>query len=609
MNFDKILNSSPRSPQPPQTKEASSQLGNLYRKINVAEIVNNDNGAQVPSLSSPHATEFPKPPSDAPYSSPHDTRQSQSTQQSQGHSQYRSSVDLLINHDWDSDVETDNASSDYRRRSSAAPIDSIISHEDEDTSFKDKRADSSKPDQAFSSPILVKAEIPPSLVKNTDSQNASDAAPPETPPSEKRQKRKETQSPTQVETPSSVQEQEPSSPVQPKRYSVMPIWARSWRRRFEFLKPDGKYDTSNKTPFYTEKGVPLFTTSPRHNSIGGPRQQQQQQQQNYSRNNQQNRIPITAVMGAVQNFAEDRPAFKKLVNDSGLPYSLTNTLPYEDLTRRVTSWLYAQLNDINEKNSKHLQFIEVEIKLGEIMDKKTDRRLNMPVETETMLNLEFSRSDTRFKASVDDALFSNALRFLERAARESPPEETEETKSNDKANDKSNDAPKRQHIKVLPRKKTTDRTYRVKESGENVRITFDESDKELERVSKVNHASMSIYLPGTRLDLRLSINFEIPQDPRYFQPEKKAILKTRAKDRQSFVTKGVSVDVTSVITRDQGTDGIPTKEIELEFDKDMLLDWFQSMKENGEAAGYFEELIRFNLDNARQIIRHVSFSR
>ncbi|VVT50893.1 uncharacterized protein SAPINGB_P002915 [Magnusiomyces paraingens] len=366
----------------------------------------------------------------------------------------------------------------------------------------------------------------------------------------------------------------------PHHYETPPIWAQSCRPgRFR------KEYNPNVSPFVVPSNEYM-------RRVQMERQQQQQQQLQYA-HQWQGRRPVL--------FYENI-ALKKPVVDCGLPYSFFDMMPYDDISRKIVSWLYANLDNI-KNNGGDLNNLEVEIKLGKIIDKSTDRRINFPIVTETLLDPEFARASTRFEAGVEDELIKYIQNDVDKAAKKFPDSE---------------DNTKHHHIRNLGSRTTTDQIYHFSRSDAGreivkpVRVTMDENNREVERITKKNVASHAINLPGSLLDLRISINLELPQNPMEYDVSKLRPISTRKKDRISYETRGLRIDITRVkATSSIKPDIIYTKEVELEFDNKLLVDWFEkaSSGEDENGAAYMEELVRLNLDSARLIVRHASDSR
>lgn len=267
---------------------------------------------------------------------------------------------------------------------------------------------------------------------------------------------------------------------------------------------------------------------------------------------------------------------------SGLPLSLTSVLPYEDITRRITTWLFAKLTQLEADR----RFVEVEVKVGGIFDKKNDKRINLPILTESVLNFDFAKAETYFRPGVSDLQFKSACSLFDKIAKET----------------KGTDMPTR--IAAMPTRSTTDRFFNHPKTADRIRQTVDDQGNQVELMVKRTIDHLVVFSPGDLMDYRISVSVEIPQNPAEIDLSALRPVNERHKNRLAFVHSALEVDLTSV------TSGVEkSHEIELEFNKDMLVEHFEGMS-RPESAGVssqkFEELIRFAVDNTRLIMRTLS---
>lgn len=78
--------------------------------------------------------------------------------------------------------------------------------------------------------------------------------------------------------------------------------------------------------------------------------------------------------------------------------SITNVVPYEDLTRQVCNWIFQHIatDDLLAAGAK----FEIEAKIGEIREIERDERVRLPVDTEAIFNKERWRP-TKFQSSMN----------------------------------------------------------------------------------------------------------------------------------------------------------------------------------------------------------------
>lgn len=255
--------------------------------------------------------------------------------------------------------------------------------------------------------------------------------------------------------------------------------------------------------------------------------------------------------------------------------TVTSVVPFEDLTRKVTEWMYGNLDQLEDDVRK---YVEVELKLGTICDKATEKRLQMPVVTETILRSDYARADTFFQAFMTDAQFNNANGFLDELAGKKPPAVTRQLS------------------------KTRDSIFSARGPGKT-RVTFNEGTGTTERVIKTRIADLMIFSPGDLLDIRISMSTETPTQPSAAENGQPATV--RHKNRQSYLHTTGQVDLTSVVT---GSANRATKELEIELDSNQLVGFFEAYKSgvDPQAMDKFEDFIRAGVDNTRIIARRIS---
>lgn len=329
-------------------------------------------------------------------------------------------------------------------------------------------------------------------------------------------------------------EPSPSRPVaktKPKKYDQPPIWARRWNR---------------------------MAKGPTNININS---------------NSNNGIVSTS------------PTVSPAVSVSGLPPSITGITPYEDLTRKITEWVYSHLSQLSDDDRKS---VEIELKFGLLVDRNTEKRLDLPVVTETMVRPDFARSNTFFKASMSDEQFGRINTFLDDLV-------NPQKKSNALA-------PQLNRTNT----KTKDVIYEGR-GAEKIRLTFDEHEQLVAKITKRRVNDIVIYSPGDLVDIRVSISVEKDHPGQISQQQRPS--KVRNKNRLSYVTRGVQIDLTSVISPGSGRQAtVASKELELELDSGALISYYDSFqaKTDSRAMDKFEELIRYGLDDARLLARLIS---
>lgn len=327
-------------------------------------------------------------------------------------------------------------------------------------------------------------------------------------------------------------------PPHPKKYASPPVWAQRWNRSRAHKPTRSPASTpSSRLPTRDTK-LGLAAGPPSH---GGP-----------------------APMVARESV------------------SISGSVPFEDLTRRITDWLYSHLTGLKE----NMRYAEVEFKMGTIIDKKNERRLKLPVVTETLIASNYADTDTRFQAGIGDQEFSMAERFLNEMVR-SPGILT-----------KGQDA------------MTCDLVYSSVEGAGvhgvgtgDVRVTLDQQDQVLECITKHRVANLVVFSPGDRADFRISLSTEIPFTEKSKVQGRRPVSE-RVKNRLTYLqVPGIRIDLTAVQAKGQSQAPM-SKELEIELNSQMLVDCVE--KKNGASLDDFEGLIRLGLDNMRLIARRLS---
>lgn len=79
--------------------------------------------------------------------------------------------------------------------------------------------------------------------------------------------------------------------------------------------------------------------------------------------------------------------------------SITNFVPYEDLTRSMCDWIYSVIGEAAPPPGGAV--FEIEAKLGCIYDEHANHRLSLPVDTETWFSRDRYRGKTSFQSSMN----------------------------------------------------------------------------------------------------------------------------------------------------------------------------------------------------------------
>ncbi|KAF2755291.1 mRNA triphosphatase CET1 [Pseudovirgaria hyperparasitica] len=300
-----------------------------------------------------------------------------------------------------------------------------------------------------------------------------------------------------------------------------------------------------------------------------------------------------------QNGTPQREADQvKRTNIEDLEPSFTNSRPYEEITRRLCDALFDLLIDKDAKLSPSEQ-LEIEAKLGTLIDHDTDQRYYLPIANEAIIN---SSRRIRFESNMQETHFKNFNRFL-----------------NDQTRISVNPQSRRHRIDYTHRRET-DTFYDLDQAGFNmvpplsrsllnsnvksnkVRVTRDNKTGEiLAKIIKVRLQNIEMTFPNSIFDCRISINIEVdyPGDIEGLVASTEAGRPvSRKKDRLCYVHQACEIDLTQVINQ---VDGRQTHEAEIELNSNMLRHEFHGVREN--IPNRYEDIVRCFMDNIRELAR------
>ncbi|KAJ2843276.1 mRNA-capping enzyme subunit beta, partial [Coemansia erecta] len=188
------------------------------------------------------------------------------------------------------------------------------------------------------------------------------------------------------------------------------------------------------------------------------------------------------------------------------------TRPAEDIVRVVADFLYTHLKDRSN--------IEIEGKLGRIVDKNTGQRVALPVLSETALSDDKA---TRFESNMTLQQHAAFNRLLNQRVDETRRPEFRGSRI------------------VYSHTKEIDHFYKIE--GMRIRVTTEkDSGRVISVITKTKVADLNIYSPRTKLDIRITINEEKALE----KPDVDSIkpILERHKDRLSYKQDLWSFDLT-----------------------------------------------------------------
>ncbi|OAA73384.1 mRNA capping enzyme, beta subunit, structural domain protein [Cordyceps fumosorosea ARSEF 2679] len=291
--------------------------------------------------------------------------------------------------------------------------------------------------------------------------------------------------------------------------------------------------------------------------------------------------------------------------------SITGVKPYEEMSRAVADFLFIHVinaQDAQEISSRGIDF-EIEAKLGTLIDKDTNHRIEKFVESECVLRdtgrvaFQSSMTETHHKAFND---------FLNNIVIQTDPRSAHGRKrvqvhyKHRREIDKYFELP----LDMQARIPGCVRSRLGTRKNVKARVTYDEKTGEvLNKIVKARVADIDLHMPKCPMDCRISINLEMHWDGSVDELEKlpsapsQGGVTDRRKDRLSYKQGNYQIDLTQVtMPSGQGSHrGDKEHELEIEVSGAAVIEQGRRAR-SGEAHGY-QELVEGFLDNVRVLAR------
>ena len=284
-------------------------------------------------------------------------------------------------------------------------------------------------------------------------------------------------------------------------------------------------------------------------------------------------------------------------SNSAIPAPVQNIMNYaptEDLVRLIADYIY------NFLVLNPLDNIEIEVKLGVLIDTQTRERLWIPILSEAVIDPANPSLRTRFESDMPAGVHRMFNNYLNKA--------TSLTESEVKAA-KANHSPPRVPLQYKHIYETDYFYESPDKGGQKLRVSRDtNTGAHLRTVIKMQVAELNIISPGTGFDWRLSINQEIPM-PEPKLPES-ALKLQRVKNRMVYKHSNYQVDLTQVhiskhntTSSSRGDDGPSvTHEVEVEYHRiDYLRE--QALKAKAGKSNQFADLVKAYIEGIRILTR------
>ncbi|KAL9619226.1 MAG: hypothetical protein Q9160_006161 [Pyrenula sp. 1 TL-2023] len=264
---------------------------------------------------------------------------------------------------------------------------------------------------------------------------------------------------------------------------------------------------------------------------------------------------------------------------------ITNTVPYEDLTRLLCDLIFLHIGGAEppEGGAK----FEIEAKLGEIQSREEHTRLRYPMMTEALVN-----TDNVHHKALNDFL-NECLKHSQAPNR--VPIHYKHIHESDAFHELTKDG-----IENLP---PAIRNYVNPRHRPRVRITTDMETNEITaKIIKSRLVDFDIFSPRTQFDYRISISVESPwngsEDWLIPVNEAEGRRGERQKDRVSYRHLAYQIDLTQVT---YPATNRKDHELEVEVAPDTLRQEIAAAK--AREPSRYEELVRGFVDNVRLLAR------
>ncbi|KAL9599114.1 MAG: hypothetical protein Q9219_004072 [cf. Caloplaca sp. 3 TL-2023] len=386
--------------------------------------------------------------------------------------------------------------------------------------------------------------------------------------------------------------------------------------------------TSKRRERYRE--VPIFAQSARQKDRGGIHINGQRQVVGKSPLQKQQQPPNdmshASTKQDINGLGMSRPdAVQPELESSGLlgPWepTITNVIPAEELTREIMNYLFGSVVQMNGvvfgpaggSTAGGGAVVEIEAKIGQIIDKNTNDRIRLPVMTECILSRTDPNLRTAFRSSMTAAQHSRLNGFLNQALTNSKPALPGEapkkprvpltyvhTRETDTFYELSPNA-----INTLP---PSVQAYLDRRNRPKVRITTDQkTGKEMAKIIKVRVSDIEVYSPQTPFDWRVSVSLEVnydgdTRDLVEMSEGKERKKADRNKDRVSYKHSHYQIDLTQVKAAEANAKVEKEHELEIEVSSAAVRDQGQLVLQG--QPNKYEELIKGFVDNVRTLVRY-----
>ncbi|OOF97981.1 hypothetical protein ASPCADRAFT_205249 [Aspergillus carbonarius ITEM 5010] len=294
--------------------------------------------------------------------------------------------------------------------------------------------------------------------------------------------------------------------------------------------------------------------------------------------------------------------------------SITGFIPYEEVTKLVADFLFKHVVLRNDATAApagaaaagQMPIIEVEAKLGQLIDMDRGERMVLPILTESVVNKDNPRFRTAFESTMTVAQHRAMNNFLNEAVKMSMPQSNQGRIPLSYAHKKERDTFYEVSPNELPPVIRQNLNPRHKPK---VRVTVDQRTGEvLAKIVKCRIADLDVHSPRTCVDWRISVNLEMSYDGDISNlpvaDGRGGRGGDRNKDRMSYRHLAYQIDLTQVAKSDPPIKGEFEHELEVEISSAEIRRQGQ-MAMTGDPKNQYEDLIKGFVDNVRILARAV----
>ncbi|QKX53690.1 uncharacterized protein TRUGW13939_00770 [Talaromyces rugulosus] len=297
--------------------------------------------------------------------------------------------------------------------------------------------------------------------------------------------------------------------------------------------------------------------------------------------------------------------------------SITGKIPYEEVTKSICDFLFKEVvlrKDLaagaaGAAATGSMATLEIEAKLGRLVDKDRGERLRLPIMTECIIHREGSGFRTAFESSMSLAQHRAMNTFLNDAVKASMPQPGSPRIPLSYAHKRERDTFYEISANELP---PVIQHHLHPRHKPKVRVTTDQKTGELlAKIVKCRLADLDVYSPSTCVDWRISVNIEMnfDGDIRHLQVSDGGGARgrggvDRVKDRMSYRHLAYQIDLTQVGMAEGPSKNDFEHELEVEISAAELRRQGNLVMSRDDSNQY-EDLVKGFVDNIRILARAI----